>query len=222
MPILALASLVVFALIAVVALKVIARVLPAALLAGVGALVAGLAGFDPVIAWAVLLIPALLLTARRRAGVRSRRRPAREVVIDAVPAAAPSPAPVAVGDPALWERLAAAGGWSARRRLGEARARCEGYLAYAARAPEEDLAELPVLVRRRVPELIGTCLDHLAHATPAERRALVADALASIEQVAEAAWRRRGELKEQAETGFRVQRSHLAQRLAPDPLAPPA
>lgn len=134
------------------------------------------------------------------------------------------PATPAASDPlaGAWDEAAGRADW-AQSRIAVARASCERLLRLADQRPlDAGAVEWAGVVRRRVPELVKSCLDECADATPAERRAHLDHLVEALEKIGGEADRRRANQIETGATPFRVQRTYVDQRTRPDPLAPDA
>ena len=200
--------------------RALGRMVLAACLALVGGVVIGHGATQELGIALLLFVPALVLLGRRR---RRPRRPWAETV--APPAVRPAAVSASRHDPGRipaepWRALRREAGWAARR-IERAHDDCQRFLATAADAPfTSETTDLVLLVERRVPELIDSCLAQVRHATPDERRVELERTVASIEAVAAAAEQQRRRLFADAGGRTATQRAHLAQRLAGDPLAP--
>ena len=107
-----------------------------------------------------------------------------------------------------WPTLLRLADWRTRRRLDAAADRCSRYMAVADRH-EDPSAQLPIKIRKHLPIMIADCLRHAEAAPPTERRALLAQALASLEAVAARADARRAELAHDAQGDLRARMEHL-------------
>lgn len=124
----------------------------------------------------------------------------------------PRPAPASAA-PSLdlgpaWATLREQVDWRTRRRLDAAAAACARYMALA-ETQEEPSAQLPIKIARHLPQMVADCVRHGRTATPDERRVLVADTLAALEEVAGRAEERRRALAHDAQRDFRARRAHL-------------
>ncbi len=145
-----------------------------------------------------------------RRAARAAQRAARRPVDRAVPA-----------DPlrGAWDEAAGRADW-AQSRIAVARTSCERLLRLAEQQPlDTHAAEWAGVIRRRVPELVTSCLDECARATPAERETHLEHLVEALEKIGGEADRRRTRLLDQA-TPFGVQRTYVDQRTARDPLGP--
>lgn len=130
----------------------------------------------------------------------------------------------AAADPlaGAWDEAAGRADW-AQSRIAVARASCDRLLRLADQRPlDADAVEWAGVVRRRVPELVRSCLDECAHATPAERRTHLEHLVEALEKIGGEADRRRTRQVDGGATPFRVQRTYVDQRTGRDPLAPDA
>ncbi|GAA0739206.1 hypothetical protein [Sphingomonas japonica] len=110
---------------------------------------------------------------------------------------------------AAWSALAREGDWAASR-VAVARTSCERFLKVADDSGMIVETEgLAIRIRKHIPAHIETCLAHAADATPAERRLLVEEALATVERVGAEADRLREEIKRRQASDLEVQRRHL-------------
>ena len=108
----------------------------------------------------------------------------------------------------------------AQSRIAVARTSCERLLRLADERPlDTHAAEWAGVIRRRVPELVTSCLDECDRATPAERETHLEHLVEALEKIGGEADRRRTRLLDQA-TPFGVQRTYVDQRTARDPLGP--
>lgn len=157
------------------------------------------------LSWIPLFALTIALFARRD---RKRRLPSALDQPRPV-AAAPAIAPEDRRRHAAWEALAREGDWAASR-VAVARTSCERFLKAADRSGMIVETEgLAIRIRKHIPSHIETCLAHGADATPAERRLLVEEALATVERVGAEADRLREEIKRRQATDIAVQRRHL-------------
>ncbi|WP_426165780.1 hypothetical protein [Sandarakinorhabdus sp. DWP1-3-1] len=157
---------------------------------------------------------------------RRRKRPLPPWQRRAEPAAAPAPrrrvaeAAPRTTDPALadaWNALAGHADW-ARSRVAVARASCDRFLQLADRAPlHSEAAELAILIRKRIPEHVDEALSKLDLATSAEARALLDDAVTTVEKVGARAERLRDTLMTAETAALGVQRTHLSRRSDNEP-----
>ncbi|PZN97362.1 MAG: hypothetical protein DCF31_00960 [Alphaproteobacteria bacterium] len=157
---------------------------------------------------------------------RRRQRPLPPWQRRAVPVSAPAPrrqvaetAPRTT-DPTLadaWDALAGHADW-ARSRVAVARVSCDRFLQLADRAPlDGDATELAILIRKRIPEHVDEALSKLELATSAEARALLDDAVATVEKVGARAERMRDALMTAETAALGVQRTHLSRRIDNEP-----
>lgn len=120
-----------------------------------------------------------------------------------------------------WDAAARRADW-AQSRIAVARTSCERLLRLADERPlDTHAAEWAGVVRRRVPELVASCLEECDRATAAERETHLEHLVEALEKIGGEADRRRTRLLDQA-TPFGVQRTYVDQRTARDPLAPDA
>ena len=120
-----------------------------------------------------------------------------------------------------WSAAAGRADW-AQSRIAVARTSCERLLTLAEERPlDTHAAEWAGVIRRRVPELVTSCLDECARATAAERETHLEHLVEALEKIGGEADRRRTRLLDQA-TPFGVQRTYVDQRTAHDPLSPDA
>lgn len=118
-----------------------------------------------------------------------------------------------------WDAAARRADW-AQSRIAVARTSCERLLRLADERPlDTHAAEWAGVVRRRVPELVASCLQECDRATPAERETHLEHLVEALEKIGGEADRRRTRLLDQA-TPFGVQRTYVDQRTARDPLSP--
>lgn len=150
--------------------------------------------------WAVFVGTLLLLSARRS----PRRRVATERAVAHPAAPAWSSPPLG---PA-WPRLRRLADWRTRRRLDAAADACARYMALAV-SHEDASAQLPIKIDKHLPIMVADCVRHAETAPPAERRALLGQALASMEAVAGRAELRRAELAHQDQAYLRARFEHL-------------
>lgn len=196
-------------LLAVVLLAVLAPVVRLAgrlLLAALATLVAAAFGVHEWGLVAVFLGTAFLLSG----GVRVRReRPRRRAAAEQVVDQSPAPAASTVLDKGpAWRELRGLADWRTRRRLDAAADACGRYLLLA-ETQEDPSAQLPIKIARHAPTVVADCVRHSRTATSAERQALLADTLATLESLAARAEARRRELAHQAQGNFRTLRTHL-------------
>lgn len=164
--------------------------------AAVAALVAMLV--QPGAAWLPLTVfvgTLLLLSIGRRA--------------DPAPRPAPGSAALSIDLGPAWGALREQVDWRTRRRLDAAAAACARYMTLA-ETQEDPSAQLPIKIAKHLPQIVGDCVRHARTANPAERRALIADTLAALEEVAGRAEERRRVLAHDAQRDFRARRSHLS------------
>ncbi len=169
---------------------------------------------------AALLIGAGLMLARRRPRQRehigqpvpeSRPGAQRRRSVDRAPATT---------DPALadaWDALAGHADW-ARSRVAVARTSCDRFLQLADRnALNGEAADLAILIRKRIPEHVNETLGKLDLATSAEARALLDDAVQTVEKVGARAERLRDTLMTAETETLAVQRNHLSRHSDNEP-----
>lgn len=174
--------------------------------------------------------PAARKSERVRAAEVDERRPSVEArrcsptrLLGATISRFRRPDPAVAADERLasaWDGLASEADWAASR-IAVARTSCGRFLQLADRnALSLDALDFAVLIRKRIPELIRTCLAQCETATPSERPGFLEDAVEALERVAAEADRRRSGLARAGSSSFDIQRAHLAQRSAEDPLSP--
>lgn len=120
-----------------------------------------------------------------------------------------------------WGEAAANADW-AQSRIAVARASCDRLLDLADQRPlDAESADWAGVIRRRVPELVTSCLDECRQATPAERETHLQHLVEALEKIGGEADRRRTRQLD-ASSPFAVHRTYVEQRTAGDPLAPDA
>jgi len=99
-------------------------------------------------------------------------------------------------------------------RLAAVRTSCGALLRESDLAPLDlEAKDLAILIRRRIPELIGACADQCRDATGSERESLVEELLDSLESVGAEADRRRKQARRSRGTPFDVLRAHVGNRV---------
>lgn len=183
----------------------------------------GLIGLLSALFLFVVTMATLPLALRPAAGSTGVPRVGRRQVRDAKRAAARTPAKHVAGDPLgrAWADATGRADW-AQSRIAVARTSCERLLRLADERPlDTHAAEWAGVIRRRVPELVTSCLDECDRATPAERETHLEHLVEALEKIGGEADRRRTRLLDQA-TPFGVQRTYVDQRTARNPLSPDA
>lgn len=118
-----------------------------------------------------------------------------------------------------WDEAAGRADW-AQSRIAVARASCDRLLRLADQRPlDADAVEWAGVIRRRVPDLVASCLAECAHATAAERETHLEHLVEALEKIGGEADRRRTRQLD-APTPFGVQRTYVDQRTGRHPLTP--
>lgn len=190
---------------------------------GAGVLASGLTSLDGTLI-AILTAMSLFAVMLARA---PHRRPASDVVVDGrVPLTSRRrrrrARTLMPADPLAraWAEAGERADW-ATSRIAVAEASCRRLLDVADDQPlDQSAAEWAGVIRRRVPELVRSCLAECERATPAERETHLHHLVEALEKIGAEADRRRSHHRERAATPFGVQRTYVDQRTANDPLSP--
>lgn len=119
---------------------------------------------------------------------------------------------------AAWMLAAGEADWAVSR-IAVARTSCARLIAIADADPmATDAVDWANVVRRRVPDLVGACMDECRDATLAERHRNLEDLVESLEKIGAEAERRRDRFRDGRVSPFKVQRTYVDQRTKPDPL----
>ena len=220
--VLAVVSMMVFAVIAAATIGVFGSILLMVALVVLFSLMVGGALFggssSPLIVAALVIGAGLLLGKRRRQQREHIGQPPVDPVVGPRRRVADKAPPTT--DPALadaWDALSGHADW-ARSRVAVARASCDRFLQLADRAPlHGEAAELAILIRKRIPEHVDEALGKLDLVTAAEARALLDDTVLTVEKVGARAERLRDTLMSAETATLAVQRTHLSRRIDNEP-----